>query len=77
MDSDVNPPEAEYGRAIYCDAANSRPLRKGQPTTGRTGSPAVVVTDGNLLEGRAREVRISRSGGARNEGVYGLGVGGR
>ena len=25
-DSDLNPPEAEYIRAIYCDAADSRPV---------------------------------------------------
>ena len=59
-DSDVNPPEAEYVRAIYCDAADSGPVRKGQPTAGRTGSPAVVVTDGYWLEGSAREGGSSR-----------------
>ena len=26
LDSDVYPPEAEYGRAIYCDAADSGPV---------------------------------------------------
>ena len=36
-DSDVNPPEAEYGRAVYCNAADSGPVRKGQLTAGRTG----------------------------------------
>ena len=25
-DSDLNPPGAEYGRAIYCDAADSGPV---------------------------------------------------
>ena len=25
-DSDVNPPEAEYGRAIYCDATDYGPM---------------------------------------------------
>ena len=25
-DTDVNPPEAEYGRAIYCDADDSGPV---------------------------------------------------
>ena len=25
-DLDLNPPEAEYGRTIYCDAADSRPV---------------------------------------------------
>ena len=46
-DTDVNPPEAEYGRAIYCDAADSGPVRKGYPAARRAGSPAVVGTDGD------------------------------
>ena len=25
-DTDANPPEAEYGRKVYCDADNSGPL---------------------------------------------------
>ena len=45
LDSDVNPPEAEYGRVIYCDAADSGPVQKRQPMARRTGSPAVVGTD--------------------------------
>ena len=44
-DTDVNPPEAEYGRAIYCDAADSGPVQKGHQATGGAGSPAVVRTD--------------------------------
>ena len=44
-DSDVNAPEAEYGRTIYCDAADSGTVQKGQPTAGRMGSQAVVGTD--------------------------------
>ena len=43
-DTDVNPPEAEYGRAIYCDAADSGPVRKGHPAARRAGSPAVMGT---------------------------------
>ena len=46
-DSDVNPPEAEYGRAIYCDAADSGPVQKGRQVARRAGSPEVVVTDGD------------------------------
>ena len=29
--TDVNPPEAEYVRAIYCDAADSGPVQKRPP----------------------------------------------
>ena len=47
LDTDVNPPEAEYGHAIYCDAANSGPLQKGHPAARCTGSLAVVGTDGD------------------------------
>ena len=77
LDSDVNPLEAEYGCAIYCDAADSGPVQKGQPTAERTGNPEVVGTDGDLLEGSAREGGSSRSDESRNEGVYGLVVGGQ
>ena len=45
-DTYVNPPEAEYGCAIYCDAYDSEPVRKFHKAAGRAGSPAVVVTDG-------------------------------
>ena len=44
-DTDINPPEAEYGRAIYCDAADYGPVQKGHPASRRTGSSAVVVTN--------------------------------
>ena len=30
LNTDVNPPEAEYGSAIYCDVANSGPMQKFQ-----------------------------------------------
>ena len=46
-DTDVNSPEAEYGCAIYCDSADSGPVRKGHPAARRAGSPAVVGTDGD------------------------------
>ena len=47
LDTDVNPPEAEYGRAIYCDAADSGPVLKSHPAARRAGSLAVVGTDGD------------------------------
>ena len=72
LDLDVNPPEAEYGHAIYCNAADSGPVQKGQPTAGRTGNQAVVGTYGDQLEGSTREGRSSRSSRAGNEGVYRL-----
>ena len=46
-DTDVNTLEAEYGRAIYCDAADSGPVQKGHSSARRAGSPAVVVTEGD------------------------------
>ena len=46
-DSDLNPLEAEYGCAIYCDAANSGPVGKGKQTAGRTGTQAMVGTYGD------------------------------
>ena len=44
-DSDVNPPEAEYSRTIYCDTADSGPMHKGHPESRCAGSSAVMVTD--------------------------------
>ena len=46
-DTDINPSEAEYGRTIYCDAADSEPVRKSHQAAGRAGSPVVVGTDGD------------------------------
>ena len=46
-DTDINPTEAEYGRAIYCDTADSGPVRKGHPEARRAGSLAVVGTYGD------------------------------
>ena len=34
---DIDPPEAEHGRAIYCDADDSGPVRGGSKTAGGTG----------------------------------------
>ena len=43
-DTDFNPPEEEYGSAIYRDAADFGPVRKGHQAAGRAGSPEVVGT---------------------------------
>ena len=77
LDSDVNPPETEYSRAVYCDAPDSGPVQKVYPTARRRGSPEVVGTDGDWLEGSTREGGSSRSSGAGNKIVDGIGVGGR
>ena len=50
-DLDVDPLEAEHGRAIYCDAADSGPMRGGSETAGDTGLKEMVGADGDLLEG--------------------------
>ena len=46
LDTDINPTEAEYGCAIYCDAADSVPVRKGHLAARRAGILAVVGIDG-------------------------------
>ena len=46
-DSDLDPPEAEHGRAIYCDAADSGPVREVSKTAGRTGTQVVVGVEGD------------------------------
>ena len=58
-DSDVNPPEAEIGRAIYCDAADSGPMRGGSATTGGTGPREMVVRRGSIgrRPGKRRQQR--------------------
>ena len=48
-DPDVNPSEAEHGRPIYCDAANSGPVRGGGETAGDTGPKEMVGADGDRL----------------------------
>ena len=37
LDSDVDHSEADHGRAIYCNAADSGPMRGGSETVGETG----------------------------------------
>ena len=44
-DSDIDPPEAEHGRAIYCDAADSGPVQGKSKTAGGTGPKAMVRAD--------------------------------
>ena len=72
-EKDINSPEAEYGRAIYCNAADSGPVQKGHPAARRAGVLAVVGTDGDIPEGSAREGGGSsdRNGNRRGFGVRG------
>ena len=72
-DSDVNPPEAEYDRAIYCNAADYGPVRTGQPAVRRAGILAVVGKDRDRTEGSAGEGSGS-SGGTGNGGGFGFRV---
>ena len=46
-DSDIDPPGAEHGCAIYFDAADSGPVQEGSKTAGCTGTKAVVGADGD------------------------------
>ena len=75
-DKDINSPEAEYGRAIHCDAADSGPVRKGHLAARRAGVLAVVGTDRDRTERSAREGGGS-SGGNGNGRGFGFGVRGR
>ena len=45
--SDLDPSEAEHGRAIYCDAADSGPMQGGSETAGGTGPKEMVGADGD------------------------------
>ena len=69
-DSDIDPPEAEHGRTIYCDAANFGPVRGGSKTARGTGPKAVVGADGDRLEGgQGKGGSNGRSGGAGVDGL--------
>ena len=46
-DRDINPSEAEYGRAIYCNAADYETVQKGHQAARRADSPAAVGTEGD------------------------------
>ena len=80
MDPDVNPLEAEHGRAIYCDAADSGPMQSGSEAAGDTGPKDMVGADGDRLEGgqgngggKGRR-RIGGGGGGGGAGVDRLGL---
>ena len=69
---DIYYTEAEYGRAIYCDAADSGPMRAGHSAARSVGVLEVVGAGGNIPGGSAET-----GGGIRNkirDGVRG-GVG--
>ena len=70
-DTDLNSPEAEYGRAIHCNAADSGPMRAGHLAARRAGVSAVVGTYGDRPEGRAGEGGGS-SGGNGNGSGFGV-----
>ena len=63
MDSDIDPPDAEHGRTIYCDAADYGPMRGGSKTDGCTVPKAVVGADRVRLKGGHSEGVINRRGG--------------
>ena len=52
-DTDVYYREAEYGRAIYCDADNSGPMRAGHLAARSSGVLEVVEAGGNRPGGSA------------------------
>ena len=73
-DKDINSPEAEYGHAIHCDAADSGPVQKGHLAARRAGVSEVVGTDRDRCEGSAREGGGSSGGNGNGQG---FGVRGR
>ena len=74
-DLEIDHPEAEHGRAIYCNAADSGPVKEGSNTAWCTGTKAVVGADGDQLEGgQGKGGSSGRCGGA---GVDRLGLGAR
>ena len=72
-DSDIDPPEAEHGRAFYCDASDSGPVRGGSKTAGGTGPNTMVGADGDRLEGGQGKGGINGRSG--RDSVDGLGIG--
>ena len=79
-DSDVDPSEAEHGRTIYCDAADSGPMQGGSETAGGTGPKEMMEVDGDRLEGgqgKGGSKGRRLSGGGGGAGVDGLGIGAR
>ena len=88
---DIGPPEAEYSRAIRCNAVDSGTLCGDETTGGDTGPPKMVGTEPNRLEAGAGEERKSGGDGRKvsnrngrddtsdaGDGVigYGKGIGG-
>ena len=69
-DSDVDPSEAEHGRTIYCDAADSGSMRGGSETAGCTGPKEMLGADRYQFEGGRRQ-----SGGGGRAGVDGIRLG--
>ena len=67
-DKEFNSLEAEHGRAIHWDAADSGPVRTGHPAARRAGDLAVVGTDGDKFEGSVREGGSSRGGTGNGNG---------
>ena len=77
-DSDVDPSEADHGRAIYFDVADSGPLRGGGETAGDTGPNEMVGADGDRLEygqGKGGIEGWRRRGSDGRAGVDGLVLG--
>ena len=76
-DLDVGPLEAEHSRAIYCNAANSGPVRGDSKTAGGTGPKEMVGADLDRLEGGQGKdsSKGRRSGGGGGARVDGLGLG--
>ena len=77
-DPDVDPSEAEHGRAIYCNAANSGPMQGGSEKAEDTGTKEMVGADEDRLEGgqgKGSSKGIRRSGRGGRAGVDGLGLG--
>ena len=81
--TDIGPPEAEYGRAIHCDADDSRTLRGGGAAGGDTGPTIMVGTTRYIPEAGAGTGRkgggISGTGGSNsregNDGYTRIGKG--
>ena len=49
---DINSLEGEYGLTLYCDLADSGPMRAGHLAAKRAGVSEVVGTDGDRPCGR-------------------------
>ena len=70
-DKELNSVEAEYGRAIHCDAADYGPMRAGHPAARRAGVSTVLGTDGDIPVGSTREGG-GNSGGNGNGSGFGV-----